>query len=50
MPDCSKTNLVLAKAKPISDDGSTSVITYLRGKKTQPCITVFAAGERNETT
>ncbi|GAB0206975.1 hypothetical protein GRJ2_003163100 [Grus japonensis] len=35
MPACSKTNPLLAKAKPISDGGSASVITYLRREKTQ---------------
>jgi len=29
----SKTGLLLAKAKPVSDGGSTSVITYLRKEK-----------------
>jgi len=29
-PAGSKTDLLLAKAQPISDGGSTSVITYLR--------------------
>jgi len=34
VPDGSKTNPLLAKAKPISDGGSASVITYLRrGRK-----------------
>ena len=30
----SKTDLLLAKAKPISDSGSSSGITYLRREKT----------------
>jgi len=35
VPAGSKTDLPLAKAEPISDNGSASVITYLRrGKKT----------------
>ncbi|KAK4816053.1 hypothetical protein QYF61_011061 [Mycteria americana] len=35
MPAGSKMDLLLAKAEPISDGGSASVITYLRrGKKT----------------
>jgi len=34
VPDSSKTDPQLAKAKSVSDSGSTSVITYLRkGKK-----------------
>ncbi|GAB0209326.1 AN1-type zinc finger protein 5-like [Grus japonensis] len=33
MPDGSKTDPPLAKAKPISNGGSTSVITYLRREK-----------------
>jgi len=34
MPDASKMDLPLAKAKPISDGGSASGITYIRrGKK-----------------
>jgi len=34
MPTISKTDLLLAKAKPIRDDGDASVITYLRsGRK-----------------
>ena len=32
MPARSKTDPLLAKAEPISDGGSASVITYLRGK------------------
>jgi len=30
VPDSSKTDLLLAKAKPIGNGGSASVITYLR--------------------
>jgi len=34
VPASAKTDLLLAKAKPISDGGSASVITYLRrGRK-----------------
>jgi len=34
VPAGSKTDLLLAKAKPVSDGGSASVITYLRrGRK-----------------
>jgi len=34
MPTGSRTDLLLAKAEPISDGGSFSIITYLtRGKK-----------------
>jgi len=42
VPAGSKTDLPLAKAKPISDCGSASGITYLKRKKT-PCLTAFAA-------
>jgi len=34
VPDGSKTDPLLAKAKPVSEGGSTSVITYLRRGKT----------------
>lgn len=34
MPAGSKTDPPMAKAEPISDDGSTSGITYLSGKPT----------------
>ena len=45
MPASSKTDSPLVKAKPVSDDGSTSVVTYSRrGKKT--CQEV--ADEREE--
>jgi len=37
MPDDSKTDLLLAKAKPISDGGSASVIPYLRRGKKKYC-------------
>lgn len=33
MPASSQTGLLLTKAKPISDSGSTFLITYLRGGK-----------------
>jgi len=36
-----KTDLPLAKAEPISNGGSTSVVTYLRRKKT--CIVAFCS-------
>ena len=37
MPATSKTDLLLANAKPVSDSGSASVLTYIRrGKKTMP--------------
>ncbi|KAK4823683.1 hypothetical protein QYF61_005654 [Mycteria americana] len=47
MPASSKTDLPLAKAKPISDGGSASVITYLRRGKSC-CTTATAAEERSE--
>jgi len=34
MPATSKMDPLLAKAKPVSDNGSTSIITYLRKGKT----------------
>ena len=37
----------LAKAEPISDGGSASVITYLRKGKSY-CAAAIAAGERSE--
>ncbi|GAB0182336.1 sodium/potassium-transporting ATPase subunit beta-1-interacting protein 3 [Grus japonensis] len=49
MPAGSKTGPPLAKAKPISDSGSASVITELgKGKKTTNLAAVFAARERSE--
>ena len=45
MPDGSKMDPPLAKAEPISDDGSASVIAYLRRGKSYST----AAGERSET-
>ena len=48
MPASSKTDLLLAKAEPISDSGSASVITYLRRKKKLLGQTETAAGERSE--
>jgi len=47
MPAGSKTDPLLAKAKPSSDSGSTPVITFLR-RKIPPCVTAFAARERGE--
>jgi len=49
MPTSSKMDLLLeAKAKPISDSGSASVITYLRrGKKSKLCNSNYI-GERSE--
>jgi len=45
MPASSKLDLLLAKAKPIRDVGSTSVRTYLRrGKK--PCCRHQGQGRR----
>ncbi|GAB0207488.1 hypothetical protein GRJ2_003214500 [Grus japonensis] len=38
MPVGSKMDLLLAKAKPISDGGSASVITFLRSGKIAACI------------
>jgi len=46
MPASSKTDLLLAKAKPISDSGSASRITFKKEKK--PYATAIAAGERSE--
>jgi len=34
VPASSKTDLLLAKAEPLSDSGSASVITYVRRGKT----------------
>jgi len=45
VPAGSKMDPPLAKAKPISDDGSISVITYLR-RGENCCVT--AAGEGSE--
>ncbi|GAB0202201.1 butyrophilin subfamily 1 member A1-like [Grus japonensis] len=44
MPDGSKTDPALTKAKPISNGGSASVITYLRREK--KIVEAFAARER----
>ncbi|GAB0208689.1 acid sphingomyelinase-like phosphodiesterase 3b [Grus japonensis] len=41
MPAGSKTDPLLAKAEPISSDGSTSVITYLRREKKKKKISVL---------
>ena len=46
MPDGSKMDPPPAKSESISDSGSTSVITYLRRKKS--CWTEMAARERSE--
>ena len=47
-PAGSKMDPPLAKAEPISDSGSASVITYLRRKKKLLGQTETAAGERSE--
>ncbi|KAK4825974.1 hypothetical protein QYF61_003543 [Mycteria americana] len=47
MPAGSKMDPPLAKAKPISDSGRASGITYLRRGKSC-CATASVAGERNE--
>jgi len=44
MPASSMTDLLLAKAKPISDSSSASIITYLRRGKKQKT----SGGERSE--
>ncbi|KAK4810988.1 hypothetical protein QYF61_014460 [Mycteria americana] len=46
VPASSKMDPPLAKAEPISDSGSASVITYLRRGKN--CCTTAARGERSE--
>ncbi|GAB0208868.1 hypothetical protein GRJ2_003352500 [Grus japonensis] len=46
MPAGSKMDPPLAKAEPISDSGSTSVITYLRRKKKKNLAGAFAARVR----
>ncbi|OPJ75483.1 hypothetical protein AV530_008981 [Patagioenas fasciata monilis] len=46
MPASSKMDLPLAKAKPIRDSGSTSVITYLR--RVEKTCTTPAAATREE--
>ena len=46
MPAGSKTDLPLAKAEPIGDSGSTSVITYFKRVKT---AAQQQLGERSET-
>jgi len=45
-PASSEMDLLLAKAEPVSNSGSASVITQLRRGKT--CVTAFAARERSE--
>ena len=47
MPASSKTDPLLAEAEPISNSGSTSVITYLRKGKEVTAVAV-AARERSE--
>jgi len=47
LPAGSKTDLLLAKVKTISDRGSASVTTYLRSGKSG-CTTAIAAGERTK--
>ena len=47
MPVGSKSDLLLAKAKPISNSGSASGITYLRKGKSY-CAAAIAAIERSE--
>jgi len=47
VPASSKTHLPLAKAKPISDSGSTSLITYLRRGRKKNCSET-AVGEKSE--
>jgi len=50
VPASSKTDLPLAKAKPVSDSGSTSVITYLRrGKKAAGKRQLRERSERNNS-
>jgi len=49
VPDGSKTDPLLAKAKTISDSGSASGITYLRrGAGGETCVTATAAREKSE--
>jgi len=48
MPAGSKMDLPLSKVKPISDGGSTSVVTYLR-KGRKKALGETAVGERSET-
>jgi len=47
VPASSKLDLLLAKAEPISDSGSTSGVTHLRRKKEKKktCVTAIEAGE-----
>ncbi|GAB0179480.1 AN1-type zinc finger protein 5-like [Grus japonensis] len=45
MPAGSKMDLLLAKAKPISNKGSASAITYLRKEKKKKGAAAFAAGD-----
>jgi len=46
LPATSKTDPLLAKAKPISESGSASVITYLRREKNT--VVKGQSGERSE--
>jgi len=48
VPAGSKTDLLLAKAKPISDGGSTSGITYLRRGRKKKTVEM-AVRETSET-
>jgi len=49
VPAGSKADPPLPKAKPISDGGSTSVITYLRKGMKKNLRGEMAVGERSET-
>jgi len=42
VPASSEMDLLLAKAEPISDSGSASVITYLRRAKNPNCVEIAA--------
>jgi len=50
MPASSEVDLLLAKAKPVSNGGSTPVITYLRRGNPSPfpCTIEIAVGEWSE--
>lgn len=45
VPDSSRMDVLLAKAKPFSHRGKASVITYLRRKQKGYCADVIAARE-----
>jgi len=47
VPVSSKMDPPLAKAKPVSNDGSTSGITYLRSRKKTLLKNIFPAGGRS---